>query len=233
LRNGARILHSNILILTDDGDFARLLSASFQSERRHRSVAVANSQNWDPPDPESYDLLVIGPVSDEKLARVIFSVPRELTAILCMPTISPEAARLGSTHPHLLHFPLRDNWMEPLLLLANESLRRAAASRQARQALLRAAQSENEAVLGRYILEMKHSVNNALTSIIGNTELLLLEPGQLSAQSLGQIKTVHHMSLRLNEVMQRFSSLASEIRDTETPSHPETQAARQATPSRP
>jgi hypothetical protein len=33
------------------------------------------------------------------------------------------------------------------------------------------------------------------------------------------------MSLRLNEIMQRFSSLASEIRDTETPSQPETEAA--------
>jgi hypothetical protein len=63
---------------------------------------------------------------------------------------------------------------------------------------------------------------NALTSILGNAELLLLEPGQFSAQSLQQIKTVHHMSLRPNEIRQRFSSLASEIRDAETTSQPET-----------
>jgi len=79
---------------------------------------------------------------------------------------------------------------------------------------------------------MKHSVNNALTSILGNAELLLLEPGQLSAQSLQQIKTVHHMSLRLNEIMQRFSSLASEIRDAETPSQPETEEQPSAVPVR-
>jgi len=72
------------------------------------------------------------------------------------------------------------------------------------------------------MLEMKHTVNNALTSILGNAELLLLEPGQLSAQSLQQVRTVHQMSLRIHEVLQRFSSLASEIRDAETPSQPET-----------
>ena len=62
------------------------------------------------------------------------------------------------------------------------------AARQTRQALAHAAQSERDAILGRYMLEMKHSVNNALTSILGNAELLLLEPGQLTAQSLQQIK---------------------------------------------
>jgi signal transduction histidine kinase len=82
------------------------------------------------------------------------------------------------------------------------------------------------------MLEMKHSINNALTSILGNAELLLLEPGQLTAQSLQQIKTVQHMSLRLNEIMQRFSSLASEIRDAETPSQPETEADAENIPSR-
>jgi hypothetical protein len=58
--------------------------------------------------------------------------------------------------------------------------------------------------------------------MLGNAELLLLEPGQLSSQSLAQIKTIHSMALRINEVMQRFSSLASEMRDAETASQGET-----------
>ena len=60
----------------------------------------------------------------------------------------------------------------------------------------------------------------------------LLEPGQLSAQSLQQIKTVHSMSLRINEIMQRFSSLASEIRDAETTSQPETEDIPEDLPTR-
>jgi signal transduction histidine kinase len=106
------------------------------------------------------------------------------------------------------------------------------ALRQTKLALSRAARSEGDAVLGRYMLEMKHSVNNALTSILGNAELLLLEPGQLSAQSLQQIKTVHSMSLRINEIMQRFSSLAAEIRDAETTSQPETENSPEDIPTR-
>ena len=40
------------------------------------------------------------------------------------------------------------------------------------------------------------------------------------------------MSLRLNEIMQRFSSLASEIRDAETGSQAETEAVSFAAPVR-
>jgi len=58
---------------------------------------------------------------------------------------------------------------------------------------------------GRYMLEMKHSVNNALTCMLGNAELLL-ELAALVAVT-AQIKTMHSMALRINEVMQRFSSL--------------------------
>jgi len=67
-------------------------------------------------------------------------------------------------------------------------------------------------------------MNNAMTSLLGHAELLLLEPGELSAQSLAQLKTIHTMALRINEIMQRFSSLASELEEAETPSHAETEA---------
>jgi signal transduction histidine kinase len=108
-------------------------------------------------------------------------------------------------------------------LVAGESLRRAEALQLAHQAERHAAKNEHHATLGRYMLDMKHSVNNALTSMLGNAELLLLEPGQLSAQSLAQIKTIHSMALRINEVMQRFSSLSSEMQEVENASQRETE----------
>ena len=94
----------------------------------------------------------------------------------------------------------------------------------ARMAERNAAENANQAVLGRYMVDMKHSVNNALTSMLGNAELLLLEPGQLSSQSLAQIKTIHSMAMRINEIMQRFSSLSSEMREAENASQAETEA---------
>ena len=47
-------------------------------------------------------------------------------------------------------------------------------------------------------------------------------------QSLAQIKTIHSMALRINEIMQRFSSLASEMQEAENASQAET-----AEPQRP
>jgi signal transduction histidine kinase len=73
------------------------------------------------------------------------------------------------------------------------------------------------------MLEMRPSVNNALTSVLGNADLLLLEPGQASGESREQIQTIHTMALRLNEIMQRFSSLATEMRAGETDSQAETE----------
>jgi len=116
-----------------------------------------------------------------------------------------------------------------VLLLAGESLRRTEALKLARQAERHASQYANQATLGRYMYDMKHNMNNALTSLLGNAELLLLEPGGLSAQSLAQIKTIHTMALRINEVMQRFSSLASELREGETQSQVETEEVNSTT----
>ena len=66
-------------------------------------------------------------------------------------------------------------------------------------------------MLGRYMLEMRHNLNNALTSVLGNSDLLLLEPGSFSAQMRAQIVTIRNMTLRINEIMQRFSSLEKEM----------------------
>jgi signal transduction histidine kinase len=122
-----------------------------------------------------------------------------------------------------VHIPLREDWAQTLLLVAGESLRRAEALRVAKRAERASAQNARYATLGRYMMEMKHSVSNALTSVLGNAELLLFEPGQLSSESLEQIKTIHSMALRINEIMQRFSSLSSEMREAEKASQAETE----------
>lgn len=224
---------TNVLILTDDSEFARALTTRWQAQRRCPSLTVVTSAVWTAPDSDLYDLLIVGPLLQNLRRRVLDSLPVEFAVILCAATDPRDGIPPRVPASHMLYLPQRDDWTRTLLLLADESLRRVAASRQLRHSLSRAAQSEREAILGRYMLEMKHSVNNALTSILGNAELLLLEPGQLNAQSLQQIKTVHQMSLRLHEIMQRFSSLASEIRDAETASHPETSPAAEAASSLP
>ncbi len=215
--------NADVLILTDDSEFGRLLSSCWRAESQAPSIAILNSGLWKAQDAEAFDLVVLGPMGEANLSKILSTLHPGVAVILCAPAEFREIQQLRSRYPRLLHVPLRDDWTQTLVLVAGESLRRVRASRQAKQAISRAAQSEREAVLGRYMAEMKHSVNNALTSILGNAELLLLEPGQLSAQSLHQIKTMHSMTLRINEIMQRFSSLSSEMREAENASQAETE----------
>ncbi len=95
-------------------------------------------------------------------------------------------------------------------LIGREILRRCQAESHAREAEKLCAAAQSEATLGRYMLEMRTNVNNALTTVLGNAELLVLEPG-LPASVLAQADTIRNMALRLHEVFQRFSSLEKEL----------------------
>jgi signal transduction histidine kinase len=184
---------------------------------------VLTSDLWREQEAPTRDLVVVGPVREGRLTSVLRSLDPSTAVILCVPADSKELGQLRTRYPRLVHVPLREDWAQTLLLVAGESLRRAEAVRLARQAERTAAKNENHATLGRYMLDMKHSMNNALTSMLGNAELLLLEPGQLSTQSLAQIKTIHSMALRIHEIMSRFSSLAAEMTEAENASQGETE----------
>jgi len=125
----------------------------------------------------------------------------------------------------VLVVPRHDGWIGTLILLAGEAIRRIEALNRAQRAERLAIESQGNAILGRYMLDMRPSVNNALTSVLGNADLLLLEPGLVFAGCRDQIQTIHTMALRLNEIMQRFSSLATEMRAGEKDSQAETDPA--------
>jgi signal transduction histidine kinase len=216
---------TNVLILTDDAEFARLLTACWQMERHLPALSVVTSDLWRGDEPVTSDLIVVGPLKNANLADALRAISSKAAVILCAPTDAKDLGQLRKRYPRLLHVPLREDWTQVVLMVAGESLRRTESARVAQRAEQRALQNANHAVLGRYMLEMRHSVNNAMTSVLGNAELLLLEPGQLSTQSLDQIRTIHTMALRINEIMQRFSSLANEMRDAETTSQAETEEA--------
>ena len=104
--------------------------------------------------------------------------------ILCVPAESRELDNCVRAIRVWFTFLCAKTGRKPCCWSRANRLRRTEAYAIPKQAERRAAKSEHHATLGRYMMDMKHSVNNALTSILGNAELLLLEPGQLSAQSL-------------------------------------------------
>jgi hypothetical protein len=115
-------------------------------------------------------------------------------------------------------------WPSIAGLVGREILRRYQSEAGAREAEKARDAAEAEATLGRYMVEMRTNVNNALTTLLGNAELLVHEPG-LPSKVLDQADTIRNMTLRLNEVFQRFSSLEKELNVAARESGKKAQAA--------
>jgi hypothetical protein len=101
-------------------------------------------------------------------------------------------------------------WPALTALLGHAILSRQQAQFRAQEAEKIRAAAQAEATLGRYMVEMRTNVNNALTTVLGNAELLAHEPG-LPATVVAQADALRNMALRLHEVFQRFSSLEKEL----------------------
>ena len=112
--------------------------------------------------------------------------------------------------------------VDALLLVASECLKRVDLTARVRKAEQASAISARNAALGRYMLDNRHGFNNLLTSVLGNSELLLAECKQLTETARDQVETIHKMALHMHEIMQRFSSIAVELQVAEKQSQDET-----------
>jgi signal transduction histidine kinase len=220
--------HSSVLIVSDDTEFARTVAARWQAERRVPEITLTTSDVWQSSAAEGYNLVIVGPVRDNKISAILSALNTIPTAAtIYVSTETRDFPDLAAVHPHLLIIPREDGWIGTLILVAGEALRRAAASARAQRAERIAAEAQRNAVLGRYMLDMRPSVNNALTSVLGNADLLLLDSESIHPETREQIRTIHTMALRLNEIMQRFSSVAAEMRAGEKESQAETTSVSQ------
>lgn len=221
---GDFIHQPSVLIVSDDTDFARSVVARWQAVRHVPEITLLTSDVWHSGSADAHDLVIAGRLREAKASAILAALNAlPAVATLCLAEDEREFAHLREAYPHLLLIPREDGWTSSLILLATEALRRVEAVSRAQRAERLVLESQRNATLGRYMLEMRPSVNNALTSVLGNADLLLLEPGQVSGECREQIKTIHLMALRLNEIMQRFSSLAAEMRAGEKESQPETE----------
>lgn len=209
------VARPGVLIVSDDPEFARSVSARWQLERSAPAIAHSTSTHWRA-SAADHDLILAGPLSGEARDATLSDLAALVNKpAICVGAAEADASSLRSSHAHLLVIEQREGWLSTLILLANEILRRVELLGRAHRAERLAGESQRYAILGRYMLDMRPNVNDALTSVLGNADLLLLEPEQSTEKSREQIKTIHRMSLRLNEIMQRFSSLASEMQTAE------------------
>src|ERR1051326_756877 len=222
----ARATAETVLIVSDDADFARTVVARWQSERVVPAFTVGGSRLPGGAMSADYALAILGP-SVVRHSALVTALEASGAALLCV-TTETETGALRSAHPRALFVRQLDGWLDVLVLLATQVLRRSQAVRRMEHAEQSLAESARHATLGRYILEMRHALNNCLPSVLGNAELLLLEPGQLSSGTREQVETIHTMALRMHEILQRFSSLESELQFAGRESHSETDGASQA-----
>lgn len=201
-----------VLIISDDPEFSRVVTGRWQSERSLPSFTLMSTEVCLDLDPQSFQLAIAGAIRPQALSVVLEAMEAAGKRVLF---VSENPDILETVHerwPGVLALQKEENWLDTLILLAREALHRANAEARAGRAEQANAELQSQATLGHYMLDMRHSLNNALTSVLGNSELLLLEPGALSSGARSQIETIRHMALRMHEILQRFSSLEKELK---------------------
>lgn len=200
-----------VLIISDEVDFSRRITARWQMERNVPTFTLLSGELWPRFAADVFDIAILGQLRRDLLSVVLEPLHSTGQPVFCVCQDSATAQLVRDRWPRVSILRPSEHWLETLVLAAAEAVHRSRAEVRARAAEQSCAALERQAMLGRYMLEMRHSLNNALTSVLGNSDLLLLEPGSFSAQMRAQIETIRNMTLRIHEIMQRFSSLEKEM----------------------
>ncbi len=218
-----RLNHPTVLILSSNPAFARAIAADWPLDAEAPEFTVLEHRLFRELAAGNYDLAIADGTSSEnpaELRRVLNGAAKPAILIGRDPSISSWPHRERSEPANTL-IELRADlvnrkdgekpaWPVITGLLGREILRRCQAEERACKAEAACEAVQAEATLGRYISEMRHNINNSLTAVLGNVELLTLEPG-LSATVISQAETILNMALRLHEVFRRFASLEEEL----------------------
>jgi len=198
-----------VLILSSDPAFSRELTEAWPAGAETPEFVLLEEDHCRELDRDTYDLAIADAVNPEKYAVLKQALAAAgKPAIVIHSNTAADACRIQG--PILELKRASYSWPAMPALLGREILRRLQAEARASESERLHAVANAEATLGRYMAEMYSTVNNALTSVLGNAELLLLEPG-LPAPVLAQADTIRNMALRLHEVFQRFSSIEKEL----------------------
>jgi signal transduction histidine kinase len=200
-----------VLIISDEADFSRRITARWQMERSVPTFTLLSGDLWPRFAVDAFDVAIVGELRRELLSVVLEPLHSTGQPVFCVCQDAATAQLVRERWPRISTLRPSEHWLETLVLSASEAVHRSRAETRARSADQLCSTLERQATLGRYMLEMRHNLNNALTSVLGNSDLLLLEPGSFSAPTRAQIETIRNMALRIHEIMQRFSSLEKEM----------------------
>src|SRR5438046_6957823 len=108
--------------------------------------------------------VAVWPVDIDSVLRKLRSSGKPIIHISRMNGSAPK-------FPSVIEIAENSGWQDLLVTICRLIVEREHAHAEAAQLHEANVQLKHEASLGRYILEMRHTLNNALTSILGNSEL--------------------------------------------------------------
>jgi signal transduction histidine kinase len=195
-----------VVIISDEEEFSVAITARWLLERNVPALSVKGSDSCGQLQ-ENFDLAIVGGLQLEALSPLLESLRSTGKPVIHVSRLNGHSPKL----PGVVSLPEIPAWPELLVTVATQILERDRAAADLSRLRESNAQMEHQAALGRYMLEVRHNLNNALTSVLGNSELVLLDSETLSPALRPQLETIHNMTLRMNEIMQRFSSLQKEM----------------------
>lgn len=201
-----------VLIISEDAEFSRAIVGRWQAERSVPVFTLMGGDVRTALDPESFGIAIIGRVRPGQLVPLDALLATAGRPAVLVASDAATARLVREQHPRMLVVHEYEGWQETVVLLGCEILRRVQADLRAQRAESLATAGDRNATLGRFMLEMRHNLNNALTSVLGNSELMLLDPATLTPVQRAQVETIRNMAVRVHEVMLRFSSLDTELK---------------------
>jgi signal transduction histidine kinase len=196
-----------VVIISDEAEFSLAITARWLVERNVPALLVKGSDSCGQMETENFDLAIVGGFQPELLSSVLDSLRTTGKPVIHVSRLDGHSPKLSG----VVSLPEIFAWPELLVTVASQILEREHANADLSRLLQSNSQLEREAALGRYMLDVRHNLNNALTSVLGNSELMLLDPETLAPGLRPQVETIHNMTLRMNEILQRFSSLQKEM----------------------
>ena len=211
-----------LLVISDQSGFSRDLIARWQTQPQVPEFTALTSDLLRTTGSAPFEMAIAGDLHPERSSEVLMQLNRSTTPAIYLAGPIESSQSIRRDYPRLTVVSRHDAWLDSMVLLAEEILKRVEITAQMERVEQIARASHKHATLGKYMVESRHGFNNALTSVLGNAELLLLESSALSEGMREQLETLHSMTLRLHEMMQRFTSLEMEMQCAERSSSTQT-----------
>jgi signal transduction histidine kinase len=206
-----------ILMVSEEAAFAHVLKERWQQEAHPPAFTLMGSDLCRELAEDAFTVAVVGPLRADALSAVLNAVHPTGKPVLLVCSNFAQAESVRNSHPAATVVMQQEGWPDVVVALVSQMIRHEEVVVELRQLQAENVVLERHAALGSYILEMRHTLNNALTSILGNAELLLLDPEAAKPGARAQIETIRNMAVRIHETLARFTSIDKELKAQEQP----------------